>query len=233
MSNWSVSKAVGALAGGVLLIVAVSVGSWCLGGSAGPDADKLADSPQARERVQSIEILGKSSDEAANDKLFQMSADKDTRVAMAAVWKLTERRRPEDRDALRRVLADPQRHARVRAEAASGLGLFKQTDPATLVQTLENEKDPRVRVGAAKGLLALRDLKSVPGLVKALEDPDERVRQWSIAALNKMMVRRFPYDYKLTPGEQRDVIAQIQHYTRHSSEADTTHIVTTPPAQKP
>jgi HEAT repeat protein len=208
----------------VLVIGALSIGAWCLGGVGKPDPDKLAQSSEAPNRVQSVEILRTRSDEETGQKLFRMTGDKDTRVAMAAVWALTQRRRPEERKLVEQVLADTQRHSRVRAEAATGMGLFKQTSAdqqassVILVQALSSEKDARVRAGAAKGLMALRDLTSVAALAKALEDPDEHVRNWAIGALNKMMVRRFPYDPKVAPEDQRKVIAEIQHYASHSSE---------------
>jgi hypothetical protein len=225
VGKWSGSKAVWVVVGGVLPIVALTVIGWSLAGVGGPDVDELARSAKASKRVQSVGLLRNRAGEEAGDKLLRLSADKDTGVAVAAVWALGERRRPEDRAALEKVLNDTKLNVRVRAEAATGLGLFKQTDPNTLVQALQSEKDPRVRVGAAKGLMALRNLRTVPALVMGLEDPDERVRRWSIAALHKMMVRRFPYDPKQAPETQRTVIAEIQHYTRHSAEADVGHIV--------
>jgi HEAT repeat protein len=207
----------------------LSVGAWCLSGAGGADADKLAESTHAPHRVQSVEILGKRTDEDSGEKLFRMTADKDTRVAMAAVWTLSQRRRAEDRVLLERVLTDTQRASRVRAEAAAGLGLFKQT-PADkqaskekLEQTLSAEKDAHVRAGAAKGLMALRDPTSAVTLAKSLEDPDEQVRNWTIGALNKVMIRRFPYDPRVAPADQRKVIEDIQHYVAHSAEPNRNH----------
>ena len=57
-----------------------------------------------------------------------------------------------------------------------------------------------VRRGAAEGLVKLREPRTLPELVAALEDPDVKVRSYAIAAIHNRIVRRYEFDPKQPPG---------------------------------
>ncbi len=89
-------------------------------------------------------------------------------------------------DLFRRSTADSD--AGVRGLAARALGTHGTPQDAVTLATLLKDKDPGVRVEAARGLQRLHDSQAIGGLIDALsllKEEDERVRRESALALGQ------------------------------------------------
>jgi len=73
----------------------------------------------------------------------------------------------------------------LRQKARESLVLMGEPAVPALCHELEESKSKQVRWEAAKALGAIDDTKSIPTLVKALEDKDSDVRWLAAVALNK------------------------------------------------
>jgi len=196
-----------------LVVLIVGAGGYWLHTGLG-SAGKLADSADPEDRIRAAAQLASKDSPAARKALRRLSRDSNRYVAIRAVWTIGERRTRASRDLLGEIARDRGAHSAARHEAAAALGKFKDADPGILTELLTVEADAEVRAGAAKGLLRMRNPKTLPELVRALEDPDRRVRLWAITAIHKMIARRFPYDAKLPPDKQRHEIERIKAYLR-------------------
>jgi hypothetical protein len=181
-------------------------------GRAGPQA--LAQSADPDDRLEAVKRIQADDAPAAQKLLERLCRDGDAGVARAAVRAVARPRSERSRDLLRKIAADAEALAEARAEAAAELGRFPQGDPAFLGRLLAADPEPVVRAGAARGLSLLRDPNAMPVLVAGLEDPDHRVRLWSVTAIHNMIIRRFPYDAALPPATQQRQIERIKAYLR-------------------
>ena len=108
---------------------------------------------------------------------------------------------PEHRDAAARALGQLQaeeavpallcllsdRFVRPRRAATVALGRIGSMDATgALVRTLERDESDQVRAYAASSLGRIGDSESVPGLIKALQDPSHVVRVSAIEALGRI-----------------------------------------------
>jgi HEAT repeat protein len=77
----------------------------------------------------------------------------------------------------------------VRIKAAESLGLLNYVDGIDLLaQVLHADNDPLVRLHAAEALGMLKNIKALPPLVKALDDPDEGVRAYAADSIGHLRV---------------------------------------------
>ena len=204
------------LAIGFLVVTgAVTALVWVFHGYGG-SATRLAESADREDRLRAIDIARRKTDGASRGVLFRLSSDGDLRVAVTATWALGDLPDTTSAEMLQRILSNKGRHPRVRGEAAAALGKFKKLDPGSLIRALTDERDPQVRAGAARGMLYRRNTKTIPALVGALDDPDERVRRRVIEAIHAMCVMRFPYHPELPAKEQPDAIRKIREFFRRA-----------------
>lgn len=196
----------------VVFVALVTVVFWYID-SRGGDALALADSAKRDDRLKAADKLAKKSSTAARRALAKLAKDRDKWVAIRAIRSLGSRRDGGTQEVLGEIVRDKKIRGRLRGEAAAELGVFQDSAPI-LVDALVTEKDPEVRAGAAKGLSRMRDPKTIPQLVRALEDRDHRVRLWAITAIHKMIARRFGYNARMSPESQRKEIERIKAYLR-------------------
>ena len=152
--------------------------------------------------------------------LRRLSRDAEPRVAVAAVRAIAADKRDRNRQILSEIVAKAERGA-VRGAAAAELGAFPQTDARILIDVLAGDPSSEARAGAAKGLSRaakglsrLRKADAMVQLVKALEDPDRRVRLWAITALSRITALRFIYYADKKPASQQQNIARIKQQLR-------------------
>jgi HEAT repeat protein len=75
----------------------------------------------------------------------------------------------------------------VRIQAAESLGALRYTEGLdALANTLSHDSDPLVRLHAVEALGSLKDLRVVPLLVTALDDPDESVRAYAADSIGRL-----------------------------------------------
>lgn len=74
----------------------------------------------------------------------------------------------------------------VRAGAARALGRIKNTDALPALRIAATDSAIGVKLGAMQALMDMSDAKAVPIFVKALSDPDPRVRRTSLRALDRI-----------------------------------------------
>ena len=133
-------------------------------------------------------------------------------MATKAVRSIGRVRTQRRRELLQKIARDTSRPARARGEALAVLGEFDGVPPTVLTSALSNDTNAKVRRGAAKGLIRMEEPKTIPELVNALNDPDERVRAYANTAIHNMIVRRFDFDPKRSPDEQQEVIERLKAY---------------------
>jgi hypothetical protein len=207
------SKLQACVVGFVLLVAAVTAVLWWLDARGGA-AIGLAGSSDREDRIEAADRLGGKGSAAATEALKRLARDADKYVAVRAIRSLSQNLSERNRDILADLAQDKTLKGKARGEAAANYGKFKDADPTVLTQILAGDQDPEARAGAAKGLTRMRKPSTIPELVRGLEDRDPRVRLWSITAIHKMIVRRFPYDASQPPQRQQYVIQKIKTYLR-------------------
>jgi putative heme-binding domain-containing protein len=178
------------------------------------DLVALLDDSRPRVRDQAVEQLGQRGAAAVpvlervlpNGK-FSVEARRN------AVWALCRIRTPEARAVLRAALADG--HAEVRQAAAHAVGVEKDAEAGKALGKMAVEDEPRLRLKAAEGLGRIGKAEAIPALLEslrrggdrflehaviyalirindpkatqgALTDPNPRVRQAGLVALDQM-----------------------------------------------
>jgi len=207
-------KKTGILIGGLAVLgVAVSLFAWL---SSGPSnsVEELIRSEDPNQRGAAAARLGASADAEATRTLRELARDKNAWVAIKAVRALGRQKTEDRRDALGSMVNDKALGEPARAEAAATLGSFEQANPVVLTETMAKDPSPRVRAGAAKGLVRLRKPETLPELVKALSDPDTRVRAYAITAIHHMIARRYNFDPRAPVQTQQREIERIKAYLR-------------------
>jgi putative heme-binding domain-containing protein len=172
-----------------------------------------------RVRDQAVEQLGKRG-AAAVPALARILPDGKVSVQtlLNAVWALCRIRTPEARAVLREALGafDPQ----VRQAAVHAVGVEKDAEAVKALMKLAVEDEPRLRLKAAEGLGRIGKPEAVPALLEslrrggdrflehaviyalirindpkatqpALADPNPRVRQAALVALDQMKAGQF------------------------------------------
>jgi len=161
------------------------------------------------ERLAAVAELVGRSDPASLGILIELVGDSDPRVAAAAVRAIGRGKAPENRVALRKILAENDSGA-LRGEAAAALGRFKSADFQVLIETLLNDNSPKARIGAARGLERLRLPKSAKMLAGALKDVDANVRHAAFIAIGRITATYFKFDPTADPETQKENIETIK-----------------------
>jgi hypothetical protein len=184
--------------------VAVVLGVVFTSGGSGVD---LADSGDPEDRRKAAGKLDPAKSDAEREALYRLARDPDIKVARHAV------RSTRHIPTLQRILTDRKIHKEVRRQAAVTLAKT-EADTEVLVAALDpgQEPDAEVRAGAAEGLRIRLEHSTIPQLFQALRDPSREVRVWAIAAIHKMIARKFPYRAELPPSQQTAVIERIRKY---------------------
>jgi HEAT repeat protein len=200
------------IAGGAA-VVCLSGWLWYWHGYGGRAAE-LAESSDPQDRLEAVRELRGKWGPLARRTLTRLPDDPDSEVARWAVRALGERPDPANRRLLEGILAS-SRPGVVRAEAASALGKYPDTNLSLLTGTLGRDPDPAVREGAATGLAARRDVGAVEALLERLEkDPDLRVRKSSFLALRRILKVRFMYTPAASAAQRRRQVETIRAILR-------------------
>lgn len=207
-------KTAGLVIAFVVLGTGVSLLAWLTAGAGGGSVEDLARSSDPNEREAAAERLGRSKDDKAVKMLRDLARDKNGWVAVKAVRSLGARQTDTRRQTLAEMVTDRSLAAGTRGAAAATYGSFEGADSGLLTETLTKDPDPKVREGAAKGLVRLRKPETLPQLVEALSDSDAKVRAYANAAIHNMIVRRYPFDPKAAPPSQQQTIEKIKSYLR-------------------
>ena len=144
-----------------------------------PEEEEKADYFIARRQWDKVTEMG----ELAVDSLVNALEDEDEEVRSRAAWALGVIGSPRAVDSLVSALEDPVRDVRVKA--AGSLKKIGTHCTDALLQALQEGGD-ELRKEAARVLGDIKDLRAVPFLVKALGDPDEKVRGRAANALEKI-----------------------------------------------
>lgn len=200
--------ALGLLAGLIVAVVLVYYFTYFSGAG---DADS---SDPDKRQAAARDLAGKT-DEASLKVLSRLSDDPEPRVSITAVRSIVKGREHErNRKALTKILADKARRSVARAAAATALGECPEVNARVLTRAMLVDDDAQVRVGAARGLAVRRDRTTLPQLVQALSDSDNRVRLWAITAIRRTTAKHFRYDAEKPPARQRAEIKIIREAIR-------------------
>jgi putative heme-binding domain-containing protein len=174
----------------------------------------LLDDPRPRVRDQAITLLAKLGAEAVPSLQAVVRAPaRSARARRNAVWALCRMRVPQARPALRLALADKEMS--IRLAAAHAAGVVRDEGAGAALAALVRSDEPPVRLKAAEALGRIGLSPAVPALLEslrkggdpflehaliyalirindrrgtlaALEDPNPRVRQAGLIALDQM-----------------------------------------------
>jgi len=151
------------------------------------------ESSDMQRRLKAISELVGQPDQASLDTLVKLVSDPELRVAKASIRAIGNRRDAPARLVLKQ-LASEHKSGELRGTAAAELGRFKETDYRLLTAMLLEDKDPKARAGAARGLTLLHNSDAVDSLLKALGDTDADVRGEAFHALGRCTGRWFEFD---------------------------------------
>jgi hypothetical protein len=145
------------------------------------------------ERIAEIQTLAGEAaggSEAAATRLADFSASElDARLREQAVAALARLKGPIVEPALTAALDDDD--AAVRRRAVRGLrGTGTETAVASLARASTGDADPEVRLAALSALMSFPGFTMAQGLVKAVADPDHRVRDAAFRGLAWWNARR-------------------------------------------
>jgi HEAT repeat protein len=153
------------------------------------DLPALREAAAAREpetRALAATALGAIKSGEAMAALLPLSADPDATVRAAAFHALGQQRAAGAVTPLMFALSDRSPYlARLAADALIQIG-----SPAvpTLIEALDHEVEPHVRVNVARALALIADTRAIPALFRALEDDSHMVEHWADVGLEKMGV---------------------------------------------
>jgi HEAT repeat protein len=151
-----------------------------------PALREAAASREPETRALAATALGAIKSEDALAALLPLSADPDATVRAAAFHALGQQRAAEAVTPLLFALSDRSPYlARLAADALIQIG-----EPAVLplIEALDHEVEPRVRVNLARALALIADARAIPALFRALDDESHLVEHWADAGLEKMGV---------------------------------------------
>jgi HEAT repeat protein/cyclophilin family peptidyl-prolyl cis-trans isomerase len=138
--------------------------------------------------VETIRALGRIGDAAAVEPLLRITSDAatDPQVRLETVAALGGFHQPAIADALIDMLADPS--PAIRAAALRSLAAFDQESFITLLSGLDPDPHWNVRAALATALGTLPPENGLPRLEMMLNDADQRVVPFAMAALVKLKV---------------------------------------------
>jgi HEAT repeat protein len=203
----------------LMLLAVLGLGSaawmWYARSSGRGDA-RQSRSAGADDRLQAIDRLAERHSGAARDTLTRLTKDPDPQAALSAVRAMGGA--PQEYRQTLVEVASGHSQGLVRGEAAAALGNYvgpQRGEHLRLLTTmLTSDGDAEARAGAARGLARLAELKTLPQLVQALRDPDQRVRVQAITAIGQITATRFPYRAELPPQQQERTIRDIENHLR-------------------
>ena len=171
----------------LVAILAVIVWTANCADSADPNSSDL------HERLAAISQLDGRTDAESLNTLTKLAGDSEIRVAKSAIRMMGGRKDQAARQKLLHIVENSE-VGDIRGTAAAELGNFKKTDSGLLTAMLLDDKDPKARAGAAKGLRRLHDHASKEALIKALGDRDAETRLNAHEALGALTGRWFKFD---------------------------------------
>lgn len=132
--------------------------------------------------------------------------NKDPQIRRAAAEELGRLRNPEAKEALLKLLSDPE--ANVRAAAVNSLGILRiQSVSAEIAKLLETDQNPSVRQASAIALGYISDSSVISSLIKGIHDPHEGTR---FACINSLGILRNPAAVEALAGELLNPDARIR-----------------------
>lgn len=171
-------------------------------------------SPDMHKRLTAVSELVGSSDQRSLDTLGELVGDTELRVAKAAIRAIGSRRDEASRKKLEQIVAKNESGALCGAAAAE-LGDNEKTDYRLLTDILLNDKRPKARAGAARGLKRLRNAAALNALVEALTDSDADTRRNAYEAIGAITTIYFKFDAAAPPETQDENIAAIKEQLAH------------------
>lgn len=175
---------------------------------------KFLDDPRPVVRDQAVEQLGKRGSDAVEPLAAILRQVPSTEARRNAIWAMCRIQGPQARAAIRLALADKERS--VRQAAVHAAGLDKDQDAADVLMKLVVQDEPAIRLKAAEALGRIAKPQAISALLEsirqgnvdrfsehaityallriddpkatlaALSDPNPRVRQAGIIALDQM-----------------------------------------------
>ena len=153
------------------------------------DLPALMEAARSREpetRALAATALGAIANEDAVRALLPLSTDPDADVRAAAYHALGQQRAAEAVTPLLFALADRSTFlTRLATDALIQIG--SAAVPA-LIEALDHEVEPHVRVNLARALALIADTRAIPALFRALDDDSHMVVHWADVGLEKMGV---------------------------------------------
>ena len=171
-------------------------------------------SPDIHERLIAVSGLVGSSDQRSLDTLSELVSDAELRVAKAAIRAIGSRADEASRLKLEQILAK-NKSGMLRGTAAAELGNFEKTDYRLLTDILLNDKGPKARAGAARGLKRLHNAAALDSRVKALTDSDAETRRNAYEAIGAATAIYFKFDAAAEPETQAENVARIKNELAH------------------
>jgi HEAT repeat protein len=150
-----------------------------------------------------------SSDKEDLDILVKLAGDAELRVAKAAIRAIGSRSDEASRLELERI-ATKNENGELRGTAAAEVGKFQKTDYRLLTGILLDDKDPKARRGAARGLKRLHNAAAMKSLVKALGDTDCDTRRNSFEAIGAATAIRLQFNAMASLDTRNKQIAEIK-----------------------
>lgn len=190
---------------GLIILVAMIVGVIFMywPSSADPKSSDM------NERLEAVGGLVGSSDEESLRILVKLVDDPEPRVAKAAIRAIGSRGDEASRLELERV-ATKSKNAELRGIAAAELGKFQKTDYRVLTGILLNDKDPKARRGAGRGLKRLHNAAAMKSLVEALGDTDGDTRRNAFEAIGAATAIRLQFNALASLDTRNKQIAEIK-----------------------
>jgi HEAT repeat protein len=185
----------------VAMIVGVVLMYWP--SSADPNSSDM------NERLIVVSEKVGSSDKEDLDILVKLAGDAELRVAKAAIRAIGSRSDEASRLELERI-ATKNENGELRGTAAAEVGKFQKTDYRLLTGILLDDKDPKARRGAARGLKRLHNAAAMKSLVKALGDTDCDTRRNSFEAIGAATAIRLQFNAMASLDTRNKQIAEIK-----------------------
>lgn len=146
--------------------------------------NQLTNGP-VEKRVKAAEALAEFRDEGAVAALGKALRDKSYRVRLGAVESLARIGGPEAATTTVYALRDIYEEVRLRAiETLGALGCKEGVEP--LIQLLEGDENPEIRLCVIDSMWSLADERCVPALQRCLADEDPLVRGHAAATLGRI-----------------------------------------------
>lgn len=151
-----------------------------------PALREAAATRESETRALAATALGVIASDDAVRALLPLAADPDANVRAAAFHALGQQRAAEAITPLMFALGDRSPFlTRLATDALIQIGA--PAVPA-LIEALDREVEPHVRVNLARALALIADARAIPALFRALDDESHMVEHWADVGLEKMGV---------------------------------------------